>query len=387
MPDDPIIRRGDDPPVKQPVVVRIVPGQPDPPPPPPGTTQYIVIQNILPPGGQNAASQGPAAPMPPIAAGGQFQAPPRPLYEQYARPRPRGRSKGTSALGAVSLALGVIAIAAYWLPGLAAATVPIAMIGFALAALGWVISILLGRSSAGVPFAGLIVCAIALGVSARGPGGWRDWAGRLRGSVKTTIDQSINATKQLPTAPAAVPPPPPATSAQSMTLRDVLAQVQAMFAAADARITKPTPTDAAHGPVPAQQFSPPQSLPLANPPRQAASPVAMALDHLNAARQAAQQRALAQPNVVIALADASNARQHLDQLRQGAPGTPELRDASTAWMQALQRVSDMLRTAVEADPQVIAARQQYVSAYEAQRAADRATAPHHSTTGPHGSGN
>jgi len=78
--------------------------------------------------------------------------------------------KSTSGLGVASLVLGLLACLTCWIPVLGLVGAPLAVLGLAFGALGFLVALLGQRSGAGMPFAGLVVCAASLFVSIGGTG-------------------------------------------------------------------------------------------------------------------------------------------------------------------------------------------------------------------------
>jgi hypothetical protein len=352
-----------------------------------GPAQYIYIQTIV-PGVAGASGPSPTithhgpAPstlggayggqVPPIMAGQPFKPPARQVQVRYGGVAPRYRQRGTSALGAAALMLGIAACVMYWVPSVASATVPIAMVGFAFGVAGAVVAFVFGRSRVGLPMTGVLVCAVAAGIAVAGPDQLRTWWVKARIAAHGIISppsQSGNTGAN--------------SARNSAALHDILVQLDNMVAAADAKLSQePAPqsggamTDtAANGPVSASVNVPANgALAGAVESRAGRASVLSALDRLVAARRNAQEGALASPAVAAAVTAAERARQHLDELRKTAlPGSQELRDAANSWMNAVGDAANRLHDAVESDPLVTAARLRYQEAYDAVRGA--ATTP------------
>jgi hypothetical protein len=111
---------------------------------------------------------------------------------------PRSQRKGTSAFGAASVVLGIVACVTIWTPGLEASGFPLSVLGAGLGALGWLLAVLLGRTGASLPFAGVFISLIALGVSVIGKEATQPYLDELKSKAETVIEEGK---KHLPTTP------------------------------------------------------------------------------------------------------------------------------------------------------------------------------------------
>ena len=75
------------------------------------------------------------------------------------------KARGTSGFGVAALVLGIVACLTCWIPLLSILSIPISALGLLFACLGFVVSLLGRRSSIGMPFAGGIVCGVAIFVA------------------------------------------------------------------------------------------------------------------------------------------------------------------------------------------------------------------------------
>jgi len=361
---------------------------------PVGPAQYIYIQTIVPGvGGPSAPApaithHGPAAaPMmgaaygsqvPPIMAGQPFKPPARQVLVRYGGVGVRPRQRGTSALGVAALALGIVACAIYWVPSVGSAAVPIAMVGCALGVAGAVAALVFGRSRAGLPMTGVLVCALAAGIAVAGPDQLRAWWTRAR--------MALHGIAVLPARPANAGGAGSASSQNAAAMRDILVRLDNLVSATDSKLRQepgpqpggPTangaPNAPANGAANGAADGATVGVGTAIASRSGRPTVMAALEHLEASRRNARERALASPTMAAVVTAAEQARKHLDELRKtAAPGSAELRDADNAWMNALGDAANQLHEAVESDAQVAAARQRYQEAYDAVRRP--ATAP------------
>jgi hypothetical protein len=115
-----------------------------------------------------------------------------------ARPR-RRPARGTSFLGTLGLVVGGLGCAAACLPPVVASAHYIALAGLGMAALAWLAAVLLRRTGATMPFAGMVVSAVAYGL-------WLFNAGQ----AQPTYDRLRVRWPVLPAIQFQAPPPAPA---------------------------------------------------------------------------------------------------------------------------------------------------------------------------------
>jgi len=89
---------------------------------------------------------------------------------QIARERPvvqvvQAKARGASGFGIAAIVLGIVACLSCWIPLLSILSIPISALGLLFACVGFVISLAGRRSSIGMPFAGGVVCAVAIVVA------------------------------------------------------------------------------------------------------------------------------------------------------------------------------------------------------------------------------
>jgi len=140
----------------------------------------IYINNTTGPGQVGAA---PGGPTPEVHYHTTVQQSPRGTMT------PRYQRKGTSAFGAASVMLGVVACVAVWTPGYETTAFPVAALGAGLGALGWLLAVLLGRTGASLPFAGIFISLIALGLSVVGKEATQPYLDELKSKAETVIEE------------------------------------------------------------------------------------------------------------------------------------------------------------------------------------------------------
>jgi hypothetical protein len=121
--------------------------------------------------------------------------------------------KGTSGLGIASLVLGIIAAIVCWIPFLGLLSLPVAAIGLFLGLLGFLVSLIGGRSGAGMPLAGLLLCGTAIAITIVTTGGTakligdrmaRDWT--AKNATNQEELSKINSDTSNPTASTSTAP-------------------------------------------------------------------------------------------------------------------------------------------------------------------------------------
>ncbi|HWB53907.1 MAG TPA: hypothetical protein VG722_06930 [Tepidisphaeraceae bacterium] len=120
-----------------------------------------------------------------------YQPPPPPVW-----PTTPVSEKGTSGFGIAALVLGLMAIPVAWIPFIGMVAIPIALVGLFLGATGILISAIGKRSSIGMPVAGAVVCAVAVGLVIFSTGG-----------AAAAIQSAINTQAPSQASPPSVAPP------------------------------------------------------------------------------------------------------------------------------------------------------------------------------------
>lgn len=282
--------------------------QPQPQPQPAPAPTVIVIQAGAPQ--QAAPTPPPAAPSPP----------PQVHYHTTVYHLPIGgafRRRSVSAMGVVSVLLGLVACLAYWMPRLVPVrSAPIAATGLAFGALGFVTAILFRRTRAGSPFSGMLICLAALLLPLYSSG----WLTRQLHRHAPWLP--------LPTAPKSAPAveADPEASAPAPAIDPVLnARMQ------DAMVT----LDAAR-------------------------------HREEAAERAADETLEQNPNYQAAKQRVEATQTELKQVRQNVPaGTPERAAASQRWLDSVNALQRLRASLLADQPQVVAA-QKDVAAAEAR---------------------
>jgi hypothetical protein len=74
-------------------------------------------------------------------------------------------AKGTSGFGIAALVLGIVAVLVCWVPLLGTVAIPIGVLGIVIGGLGFLVSLIGGKSGVGMPFAGMVICGLAVFIS------------------------------------------------------------------------------------------------------------------------------------------------------------------------------------------------------------------------------
>jgi len=291
-----------------PQTIRVPGAEPIPAPPQtPGVTQNIFYVNV--PAGQPQST----APVDPS---------PREVHYHTTNIfLPRGqRGRGTSFLGSLGFVLGCVAVGFAYLPPAMWLAKPIAIAGMALAGVGMLGAILLGRVGRAMPMLGLLVSAIAYGL-------WMKNTGQKLPIEIPKMDLNINAT-----------PPSVNTPAPSAPAKAEPAQDHSIFGDGQGNWTKlsDAPTPALVTP------SPPMDLATATANLETAKIAAarqMGFDYESSKSAAAN-------------ADAAYKQAKVDD----SPGSAELIAASRAHLDADSQLN-LIEIKLKQDPKVAAAEQ------------------------------
>jgi hypothetical protein len=329
MPMDPSLLPPQDPPNTQPAPV---------------SPQIIYINNVIPPPSSAMTPQVPMGMATPAAA-----APPAPIHHHHYNNETTHRvvyripaTSSNSALGMAALALGVIACVICWVPWLGLAAVPIGTIGALLGLLGWLVSLTFKKSSPGLPFAAIFICCVAAGISIYSTKTLPFWRNQLNKVLSDVLPHGITLPQAVTPATAPPIPPPPLPALPSLS---GLIGTSTPPAPASPAPTVPSVTPQ-H---PAGSATPPNS------PMNAT--VAGAFSQLEAAEKACDQQTMQTPAYQAALKAVADARARAATLRENAPASAALRQASQELIDNGNALTELLQKAEAADPSVIAAEQ------------------------------
>lgn len=302
------------------------PAQAGQPAPPANLTQNIFYISAPAPVAQGSAPSPPAAPASP---------PPEVHYHttvHHTAPT-RGPRRGLSFFGTAALVLGGLGCAANYLPQAAMFVKPLAMAGLTAGGLGLLGAILRGRAGKGIPFLGLLVSAVALGL----------WLQKNDPRVRAEVEKLKDSVPQLdlviPAKPATKAPAPARAQAPPPVKVDEPSKKDTSVFSFERASTLPPPVASAPRPI----------------VESATSSLALAYEKLEQARFAAAGRMGL--DYTAAKATAAKAAAELEQARLKHPvGSEELLAANQSRMAANTALNAMINRLYK-DAEVTAAEQ------------------------------
>jgi len=289
--------------------------------------------------------QNPAGPAPTViyinnASGPAQAAPPAPPptevhYHTTVHQNARGASssralrKGTSTFGLAAVMFGIVSCVACWTSVAQSVAFPVGVLGVALGALGWLTAVLLGRTGAAMPFAGMLLSALGLFISVVGREAAQPILDELKSKAQDVVNEGRNLlpTGKGPGEGAVEPKPPTSAIKTAVPGRDVVVNG-----------ANPPPANPDVAKVDLEK-------------------VKEAKAKLAGAITAVEARLALDPSYQTARAVANEADVGVTELRNaGKSGTPEMALAVTRALDARSRVRKLYDPAIDSDPDVRSAK-------------------------------
>jgi hypothetical protein len=247
-------------------------------------------------------------------------------------------------LGVISILIGIAAFVATKVPLAGYGPIPIALLGIGVGILAFIMSLMI-RWGSGVPVLGVVVSLGALALAGYDNGTLPDWWAKIHPAPQ----------KPVPAVIAPAQPVVPAQPAEPPRLHNIFDDTNSNGSGSRPPVA-PTPAPAVN-PTPAPTIPTPPPVPaIVQPPMPTLAEAHAKLDAATASveRSLANDPAYVQAKADVAAADGKRKAA----LAESGPGSPQVQEASSKWLDAKSKLKKLVDAAALKDPTAQAAQRE-----------------------------